>query len=147
MISPLVGLCRTLCRVIRARLSMKLFVVYGFTPPDKFYIPHIGLLWGKFRSEYPNIQHAIPVASATGEIYTDSVTNFPIPRIFFINESDDQLIQVQSDRFYYNWRRRKNPYPRYAHVIKNFEQMYSYITSFFSEFGFGEFKPIECELS
>ena len=30
-------------------------------------VPHIGLLWEKFRNEYPTVQHAIPIASDVGE--------------------------------------------------------------------------------
>lgn len=26
-------------------------------------VPHIGLLWEKFRNEYPTVQHAVPIAT------------------------------------------------------------------------------------
>ena len=61
--------------------------------------------------------------------------------------SDDQLVQFQVDRFYFNWRRRQSDYPRYDHVIKNFERVLNTIVNFFSEFELGELKPIEYELS
>jgi len=118
-----------------------------FHTPDKLRIPHIGLLWEKFRADYPIIQHAVPIASLKGELVVDKVTGAPLPRVWFINKSDDQLIQFQSDRFYFNWRRRENEYPRYGHVIKNFENVVNEVTIFFDEFEFGELKPIEYELS
>jgi uncharacterized protein (TIGR04255 family) len=118
-----------------------------FNPPEKLFIPHIGFLWKKFRDDYPIVKHAPTIASAKGEMLVDSVTGVPIPRVWFINESDDQLVQFQSNRFYFNWRRRERDYPRYSHVIKNFESVRSNVISFFDEFEFGELRPIEYELS
>jgi len=118
-----------------------------FHTPDKLRIPHIGLLWDKFRHEYPITQHAPPIATSKGEIPVDNATGLPLQRIWFINKSDDQLIQFQFDRFYFNWRRRIDVYPRYPHVIKNFENVLDTIINFFIEFELGEFKPIEYELS
>ncbi|MBI5902076.1 MAG: TIGR04255 family protein [Deltaproteobacteria bacterium] len=118
-----------------------------FLTPEQFRIPHIGLLWDKFRSDYPIIQHAPPLVSAQGEIIIDAQSGIPVPRIWLINKSDDQLVQFQVDRFYFNWRRRKDTYPRYTYVISKFENVWDTIIKFFNEFEFGEFKPIECELS
>ena len=118
-----------------------------FDTPDKLRIPHIGFLWDKFRADYPIIQHVPPIASAKGEIFVDQATSIPLPRVWFINKSDDQLVQFQVDRFYFNWRRRQSDYPRYDHVIKNFESVLNAIINFFAEFELGELKPIEYELS
>lgn len=118
-----------------------------FHTPDKLRIPHIGLLWNKFRTDYPSIQHAPPIASAKGELPIDEVTGMPIPRVWFINKSDDQLVQFQFDRFYFNWRRRRGTYPRYPHVIKQFENILNTVDSFSKEFQLGDLDPIEYELS
>ena len=118
-----------------------------FDTPDKLRIPHIGFLWDKFRADYPIIQHAPPIVSAKGAILVDQAIGMPLPRVWFINKSDDQLVQFQIDRFYFNWRRRQSDYPRYDHVIKNFESVLNTILNFFSEFELGELKPIEYELS
>jgi len=118
-----------------------------FQTPDKLRIPHIGLLWEKFCADYPVIQHATPIASVKGEIVVDIVTGFPLPRVWFINKSDDQLVQFQFDRFYFNWRKRQRDYPRYDHVINNFESVLNNVAIFFNEFEFGELRAIEYELS
>ncbi len=118
-----------------------------FHAPDKLRFPHIGFLWDKFRTDYPTIQHAPPIASAKGEILIDKVTGIPLPRVWFINRSDDQLVQFQFDRFYFNWRRRQDVYPRYTYVIKNFENVLDTIITFFNEFELGKIDPIEYELS
>ena len=124
-------------------------VVFGvvFRTPENLRIPHIGLLWQKFRADYPFIQHAPPVASAKGEIRIDLATGSPIPRVWFINKSDDQLVQFQPDRFYFNWRHRQSQYPRYGHLAKNFEKIINNIVNFFKEFKFGDLEPTEFELT
>ncbi|MFZ2396820.1 MAG: hypothetical protein WAW09_11105 [Smithella sp.] len=35
-----------------------------YQTPANIWIPHIGILWSKFRQEYPNIQHANPIFSS-----------------------------------------------------------------------------------
>ncbi len=118
-----------------------------FEPSDKIYIPHIGLLWNEFRTKYPNIQHAPPIASTKGEVLLDPVVGVPLPRVWFINQSDDQLIQFQIDRLYFNWRRRQNDYPRYDHIINNFVSVLTTVAEFFLKLKLGDLKPIEYELS
>jgi uncharacterized protein (TIGR04255 family) len=118
-----------------------------FHTPANLRITHIGSLWNKFSDDYPIVQHASPVASAKGGIILDNATGAPLPRVWFIKESDDQLIQFQVDRFYFNWRRRESDYPRYKEIIENFEKVQDNIKDFFVEFGLGELSPIEYELS
>lgn len=118
-----------------------------FHAPEAFTIPYIGLLWNKFRSEYPVVQHAQPIVLPPDQIQIDQATGFPLPRVWFINEQGNQLVQFQTDRFYFNWRYRNDVYPRYSHVIKNFERIRNTVESFFHELGLGELMPIECELT
>jgi uncharacterized protein (TIGR04255 family) len=118
-----------------------------FETPHKLLIPHIGFLWEQLRTDYPNIQHAPPIVSAKGELLIDQAIGMPLPRVWFINKTDDQLIQFQGDRFYFNWRRRQSDYPRYNHVITHFEKARNAIEKMFSKFELGELKPIEYELN
>jgi uncharacterized protein (TIGR04255 family) len=118
-----------------------------FAIPDKIRIPHIGILWDRFRKDYPVIQHAPPIATTKGQLLIDNKTGLPLQRVWFINKTDDQLIQFQFDRFYFNWRRRQNDYPRYPQIIRNFEFVLKTVKEFFIEFDLGEFKPIEYELT
>lgn len=123
-------------------------VVIGmrFAHSNKLFIPHIGFLWDKFRAEYPKIQHAPPIATK-GDLLTDISSGMPYPRVWFINNSDDQLVQFQIDRFYFNWRRKQEEYPRYHHVINKFENALDTVVNFFEKLELGEFQPLEFELS
>jgi uncharacterized protein (TIGR04255 family) len=124
-------------------------VVFGirFNTPEEFRLPHIGLFWGKIKSDYPNIQHKPPIASNTGDLKIDFSTGMPIPRMWFINESDDTLVQFQVDRFYFNWRHRDKEYPRFESIRKEFARLLGMLMDFFIESGLGEFDPIDFELS
>jgi uncharacterized protein (TIGR04255 family) len=118
-----------------------------FRPSEKFRIAHIGLLWKRFKDEYPIVQHASPLASAAGELLVDASTGTPLPRVWFINDTGDKLIQFQGDRFYFNWRRKKDKYPRYGNIVHNFDMLVCNIVDFNKEFEFGEIEPIDYELT
>jgi len=118
-----------------------------FQIPENLRIPHIGLLWNKLRAEYPIIQHAVPIASSKGELLIDITTGLPIQRVWFISKTEDQLVQFQFDRFYFNWRRKQGEYPRYPFVIQHFENVLKIAEDFFTEFELGKLIPVEYELS
>ena len=117
-----------------------------FEPLPQLKIPHIGLLWEKFRNEYPTAQHAIPIVTDTS-LLADEATGIPLPRIWFISKADNELIQFQLDHFYYNWRHRGDEYPRYPSIIKKFEKAKSQLDAFTNELHLGTIKPLECELT
>lgn len=118
-----------------------------FRPHDRLLIPHIGLLWDKFRADYPILQHAPPISSTKGEIMVDKITGLPLPRVWFINLSEDQIIQFQYDRFYFNWRKKEREYPRYEHVISNFVTVLNAVKDLFMDCKLGELEPMEYELN
>lgn len=118
-----------------------------FSPSDRLHLPHIGLLWDTFRADYPRVEHAMPLAARTGQLLVDPSTGAPIPRVWFINDTDDELIQFQGDCFYYNWRYRGRDYPRYGHVIENFERVSETIETFYEQNMLGSIEPSEYELT
>lgn len=109
-------------------------------------IPHLGLLWKKFRDEFPIVQHAIPIAT-DGSFPVDDSTGVPIPRMWFVSKTDNEVIQFQLNRFYFNWRRRADEYPRYLYVINKFENAKRHLDVFANELQLGEVRPVECELT
>lgn len=117
-----------------------------FEPLTQLKVPHIGLLWEKFRREYPVLQHAIPIATETS-LLVDETTGVPLPRIWFISKAESELVQFQVDRFYYNWRSRGDNYPRYPSIIEKFENAKSQLDAFTEELQLGTIKPVEFELT
>ena len=52
-------------------------------------------------------------------------------RRFFINDNEDKLIQLQSDRLLFNWRKNseKDEYPKFTSVLNEFLSVYNKIIS------------------
>lgn len=111
-----------------------------------FKVPHIGLLWSKFRNEYPNIEHAAPIAHG-GNLVVDAASGAPLPRIWFISASDDELIQFQTDQLYFNWRRREKEYPRFRTIFPKFESTRGVLEELLKELGFPPLVIAEHELT
>jgi len=125
-------------------------VAIGFVAAnlEEFKIPHIGLLWDRYRKQYPLIEHAAPLATREG-ILVDSVTGLPLPRVWFKDDSETRILQFQSNAFYFNWRSRKedHAYPSYETIAKEFRSNLTVFAAFLAEFKLGTLQPLECELT
>ena len=92
---------------------------------------HIGLLWSKFRDEFPLVTQQPPIGDAEfmmalgGEL-------FPMPRYWFISDDQVSLLQVQKNAFLFNWRRRDaHDYPHFHENLKpTFDKYYSRFADF-----------------
>lgn len=106
--------------------------------------PHSGLFWNKIYQDFPNCQHASPVAP----INTDE-SGLPFPRIWLINKSDDRLIQLQPDRFLFNWRNTgfNENYPHFKDLWSNFLHYFNLYIEFCEEYNFGTPNILEFELT
>lgn len=103
-----------------------------FNPPlANFRNEHVGLLWSKFRDEFPHVAQQPPIGDAEfmmalgGEL-------FPMPRYWFIAEDQVSLLQVQKNAFLFNWRRRDaHDYPHFHENLKpTFDKYYSRFADF-----------------
>jgi len=123
-----------------------------FAPIEKWGVPHYGLFWQSLRAEYPKFSVQPPIASVaeteSNLLHVDLRTGGDI-RCWFISESDEELIQVQKDRFLLNWRRRESPgYPRYSTTLRNtFVSRWSSYRDFLSSEHLGEPHVVQCEVT
>ena len=85
-----------------------------FEPLTDFTIPYFGLLWNRFRDNFPLTESHPPLEHSTERfdlnrfVLRPSIQVFqtpPVPRIWFLNQDGSQLIQMQQDRLIHNWRR------------------------------------------
>ena len=126
-----------------------------FNPIDKFYAPYLGLLWEKFKPEYPRCNEVPPLAPLIERFDEEKhggmeLSNLPpLPRIWFIHKNENGIIQVQRDRFLLNWRKIKatDEYPRYPFVIENYFSSLNQFTLFLEENGFGKIYPVQYEMT
>lgn len=126
-----------------------------FKAIDKLLAPHLGLLWEKYRAEYPICRELPPLAPVIEYLGEPPRIDFqladvpPLPRIWFVHEKDNGIIQVQRDRFLHNWKkvRPEDDYPRYPQIIKLFEDRLSRFESFLSENDLGVMEPRQYEMT
>lgn len=123
-----------------------------FAPIENWGVPHFGLLWQTMRTDYPKFSVQPPIASAA-----ELESNFlrldfrsePDIRCWFLSETDDELIQVQRDRFLLNWRRRESrDYPRYSPDLRNtFLSRWKAFTDFLKSENLQQPHVIQCEVT
>jgi uncharacterized protein (TIGR04255 family) len=123
--------------------------------------PYIGLLWGAFRKEgYLRVEEHGELEPAFEELQTASAPSVgirvqtfddapPPPRVWFLNEARNELIQVQRDRLVVNWRggAQSELYPRYTHIIKRFYSALATLSDFAVSEKLGEIIPTQCEIT
>ena len=111
---------------------------------------HFGILWQKFRHDFPITEDQIIVGTPSQEDFgSPDKFPFPLPRVWFIHENENALIQVQRNRFLHNWRKRRpdDEYPGYEKVVEDFEKYLSRFQEFLLAKNLGNLVPREYELT
>ena len=123
--------------------------------------PYFGLLWSVFRQEgYSRIEEhgelepafevfeptSLPSVGIRVQTFDDAP---PPPRVWLLNEPQNELIQIQGDRLILNWRRgaQSEPYPRYSHIIERFRSALASFIQFAMSEKLGDVVPTQCEVT
>ena len=119
-----------------------------FNPITELQTGHLGLLWQKFRPDFS----ASKDYNLLGPITNEDLGNrdmSPLPRVWFEHKDENELIQMQFNRFVYNWRKRRpgDIYPHYETFMENFEEYLSRFQRFLVEEKLGDFMPRLYELA
>lgn len=131
-----------------------------FEPLDKLKTAQLGLLWRKFREEFPHLEEQPPlepVIERFGEPprpprrFRIEVTE-PIltPRVLMLSSDGTELVQVQQDRFVHNWRKIEETqvYPRYDRRLRDaFGSALRDFEAFLREEDLGGLDVNQCEVS
>lgn len=128
-------------------------VLFAATAP--LLTAHIGAYWERVRKEFPNAKDAPPllnIAEPQGEmpVLSFELTDLPPLRRAWFHSADEQnLIQVQQDRFLFNWKRasESDSYPSYNVVVERFEAQLAGFRAFCREVGVGELSFRQFELT
>jgi uncharacterized protein (TIGR04255 family) len=130
-----------------------------FEPLTELRTPQFGLLWSKFRSDFPRIEEHPPIAPVIETFDVPPRERFGmhlemseiplLPRMWFLNTAGTELIQVQRDRFIHNWRKTDHgqTYPRYEYIRERFKSELSVFTSFLASEGVKEFSINQIEVT
>lgn len=126
---------------------------------EKLRVAQMGQLWGEFKDRFPKTEEHAPLAAAwekfepvalpTVGIKFEASDVPPVPRVWFVNEEETELIQVQQDRFAHNWRKRgeSDKYPRYESIRKSFKSELEKFRQFLSRENIGEITPDQAEVT
>ena len=128
-----------------------------FETLQKLLIPHLGFIWELYKKEgyteceeHPPLPGSIePLYKATSSqitLHTD--TGPPFPRMWFLHETSEKLIQIQRDRFIFNWRALKPgiQYPGLDSIANDFEKHFRCFENFMIKQG-ESIKRLQYELT
>ncbi|MFO7907046.1 MAG: TIGR04255 family protein [Planctomycetota bacterium] len=120
--------------------------------------PQLGYVWHSFRERFPQTEEQAPLDTVierfgpqkdrrSTRLELSSVP--PCPRLWFLNKSGTELVQVQLDRFIRNWRKQENTdeYPRYRNLRKLFRQDFEAFCALVESEGWGTVEPNQCEVT
>jgi uncharacterized protein (TIGR04255 family) len=105
-------------------------VAVGVQFPAVFNPVHLGLYYQRIKERFPKVQVQPPIppsfetfgVSATMQVGMISIMPAISPRMWFMAEDENTLIQLQSDRLIFNWRGglHGSPYPHFDAVHAEF---------------------------
>jgi uncharacterized protein (TIGR04255 family) len=106
---------------------------------------HFGLYWQAIKERFPNKPLDRP---PIGEVELFNILP-TLRRVWFESEDKKQLIQLQSNRFHYNWRRQtpNEKYPHYADIFPKFLEEWSDFQSWWLATEEIPLQPIRYELT
>ena len=118
-----------------------------FKPIAHFKAAHFGVIWQRFQSDYPTCEDKIPLFSADSLSTEFPNQTFPLPRVWMIHRDDSRVIQVQNDRFIFNWRKRDDEYPTFDKIYPEFKRNYDVFVRTITDLGLPELQPVRVQLS
>lgn len=132
-----------------------------FSPLSGLQLAHVGLFWNLIRGDFVRTDTK-PALVSQFESFAPSedsgvalrpsfelITEYPIPRIWFMNASGTELFQIQPDRIVFNWRKTDSDpiYPRYEKVKARFVHLFEQFQTFVSRENLGAVIPNHCEVT
>lgn len=130
-----------------------------FEPIENMRGPQVGLLWAKFRHQFPRVEEHEPLAPVFEKFGSQEPAQFnvrlefsnalPARRAWLLNERGDQLLQIQPDRLIHNWRKLndEDTYPSFRHLFHSFALELREFQEFVSQEKLGELFFNQCEVT
>jgi uncharacterized protein (TIGR04255 family) len=128
-----------------------------FTPLPSLDAARLGLAWSRFRSKFPRVESKPPLPRTEERFDEPTVprlqlkieTDLAAPRLWLLDDAGTRLLQVQRDRFAFNWRKAESAkaYPRYTELRKEFLQNYDLFQAFLTDEKLGDLVPDQVELT
>lgn len=125
-----------------------------FDPIPGFSIGDFGLYWQMIQAEFPECMAQETIDQAVETFVAESTVRFQLspepllPRCVYRHGERGELIQVQSDRFSFNWIRQPGGvYPRYETTAQRLWQLFEGFASFLYARGLSAPMLTQCEIT
>jgi len=117
-----------------------------FITPIPLKTAQVGLFWQAVRDTFPRLEEAPPISPIIETFQAEPIQEFqfgqlpPLRRTWLLSADGRNLIQIQEDRFLFNWKRAANDdeYPSYERVIEKFDQYLAEFVKFLVAEGVGQ---------
>ena len=115
----------------------------GFALTQRLTAGHIGQFWHSVEDDFPNIEEVAPLPPPNlQEAVKIEVSEIPpMPRTWLLSEDGSRLMQLQADRFLYNWKREEEeeeeiPYPGFDIIYDEFKNHLDLYMEFLVDAGY-----------
>lgn len=136
-------------------------VVLGiqFDPIAGFASAHSGLVWQRFRDQFPRVEDKAPLDPVREEFggtppgiapfRLEFLDRPPSPRVWFLNTQGTELVQLQRDRIVHNWRKvvPGDTYPRYEKIKVAFRADTEMLQEVLAENALDPIRPNQWEIT
>ena len=125
---------------------------------DAFDPRYIGSIAERFKERFPGflvqppldpIIERVDQMRRSGKLSLQMADASVVPRLWFIDASDVELVQLQRDRLMHNWRRRSDSdeYPRYTRLRAAFVEDWRTLERWTADEQLGTLKPTQAEVA
>jgi uncharacterized protein (TIGR04255 family) len=127
-----------------------------FQPLDRFRIVDYGLFWAELTGEFPEVTTDAPLEAPMEQFDNlrpagmsfQFLTAPPLPRAKFRNPDNGELVQLQNNRFGFNWAKvGDQPYPRSEPLMARFKVLFARFSAYARKQNLGELALKQCELT
>ena len=132
-----------------------------FRTLERMQSAHAGMFWTQMRrlgfchiedhgELEPTIEEFVTPPNSRMGVRVQSYDDAPpLPRVWFLNDARNELVQLQRDRLIVNWRQgaRAEAYPRYRNIIEQFKHALEELKEFTTKEKLGEIAPTQCEIT
>jgi uncharacterized protein (TIGR04255 family) len=113
--------------------------------------------WERIRDRYPNLEEHPPLDprfetfgpsnGQLGQPQFQLIQGAIQPRYLFLSNAGDEIVQLQADRLFFNWRKRSatHVYPRHSYVRGILKERLDDLWQWSEHLGLGEVHPTQCE--
>ncbi|MFO6447828.1 TIGR04255 family protein [Erythrobacter sp. NE805] len=127
-----------------------------FQPLSGFRIVDYGLFWSEIADAFPEVSTDNPIEAPIEQfegfrptaMSFQLVTAPPLPRAMFRNPASGELVQLQHNRFTFNWAKVEGQeYPRSEPLMARFEELFIAFEDYARRNDLGDLRLTQCEIT